>query len=139
MSERHVVLAVLTVRNGYVLQHRDDHPGIPWPGHWGLFGGGVERGESPIHAIKREIREELCLDVLAWRRLWVFINYSPFWDRIYHCTTFAADITDMWQAHVLGEGQETGVFPLHALPQPIVSAAAALIERYDEMMMRGER
>ena len=46
-------------REGRVLmQLRDDRPGIAAPGHWGLFGGGVEPGEDLVEAAVREFREE---------------------------------------------------------------------------------
>ena len=136
MDDPRVALAILTVRRGYVLQHRDDRPTLPWPGHWSLFGGGIEPGERPADAIRREIREELKLEVPAWAELWTFVNYSPFWDRLYRCTAFAADVTDLWDAHVLSEGQATGVFSPDGLPHPMVPAASALIERYDDLSKR---
>ena len=46
-----------------VLQLRDDKPDIPHPGHWGLWGGRVEAGESPLEGAAREICEELTLNV----------------------------------------------------------------------------
>jgi ADP-ribose pyrophosphatase YjhB (NUDIX family) len=37
---------------------RDNKPNILYPGKWGNFGGGVEKGEAPLEAIKREVKEE---------------------------------------------------------------------------------
>jgi NDP-sugar pyrophosphorylase family protein len=53
------VSAILVNREGKVLlQHRDDNPAIRYPGHWALFGGSIEPGESPHAAARREIFEE---------------------------------------------------------------------------------
>lgn len=30
---------------------------------WGYFGGGIEEGESPLDAVIRETKEELCVDL----------------------------------------------------------------------------
>lgn len=45
----------------YLLQLRDNIPTIPYPDHWGLFGGSVESGESDEQALLREIDEEISL------------------------------------------------------------------------------
>lgn len=46
-----------------VLQLRDDIPTISHPGHWSIWSGREEEGESPIEAATREVREELTLNV----------------------------------------------------------------------------
>jgi 8-oxo-dGTP pyrophosphatase MutT (NUDIX family) len=52
--------ALITTPDGrYLLQHRDDLPQIWYPNHWGLFGGGIEAGESPEDALRRELMEEI--------------------------------------------------------------------------------
>lgn len=54
------VAAVIVDEYGrYLLQQRDDKPGIFYPAHWGLFGGGIEPGESDEQALRRELLEEL--------------------------------------------------------------------------------
>jgi 8-oxo-dGTP pyrophosphatase MutT (NUDIX family) len=58
------VAAIIRVEgNGYLLQLRDSKPEIWYPGHWGLFGGAIEPGEAPFDALKRELREELELEI----------------------------------------------------------------------------
>ena len=56
----------LIIENGegeVLLQLRDNIPVIPWPDCWGTFGGQVEEGETPLEAMRREIREELDLEI----------------------------------------------------------------------------
>ena len=62
-----VAAILITVDRCYLLQLRDDIPGIWYPGHWGLFGGSVDAGESDIEALRRELREEIELDLDAQR------------------------------------------------------------------------
>ena len=68
----------------YLLQLRDNKPGIFFPGHWGAFGGGVESGEQSVNALRRELEEELGLTVAELR---------PF-------TRFEFDLTSMGFARV---------------------------------------
>ena len=56
--------AVIVLDDGrYLLQLRDQKPGIFYPGHWGLFGGAIDANETPVMALARELREEIGLEV----------------------------------------------------------------------------
>jgi 8-oxo-dGTP diphosphatase len=57
-----VALALLEREGRWLLQLRDDVPGIVAPGHWGLFGGHLDPGETPEQALRRELLEEI-----AWQ------------------------------------------------------------------------
>ena len=54
------VAALLVLPDGrYIMQLRDIKSHIFYPGHWGLFGGAVDEGETELTALKRELFEEL--------------------------------------------------------------------------------
>jgi 8-oxo-dGTP pyrophosphatase MutT (NUDIX family) len=58
----HAAVALIILEDGrYLVQLRDQMPGIFYPGHWGLFGGAMEPGETPETAVTRELEEELGL------------------------------------------------------------------------------
>src|SRR5579872_492447 len=58
-SEIAAAALMVTGDGRYLMQRRDDAPWLRVPGHWCLFGGGVESGESAEQAMLRELAEEL--------------------------------------------------------------------------------
>jgi ADP-ribose pyrophosphatase YjhB (NUDIX family) len=58
MQELTIAMALIEQGNSYVLQRRGSNPQIGAAGLLGCFGGKVETGEDPLHAIAREISEE---------------------------------------------------------------------------------
>lgn len=54
-----VAIAILQQDNRFLMQLRDNIPGIVYPGCWGFFGGHLELGESPEVAVRRELQEEI--------------------------------------------------------------------------------
>ena len=64
LAPKDAVAALIVLEDGrYLLQQRDDIPGIFYPGYWGLFGGAIEAGESAADALVREVHEELAFQV----------------------------------------------------------------------------
>lgn len=53
------LLLLLNSKNELFIQDRRGHK----KPDWGYFGGSIEEGETPLEAILREAKEELCLDL----------------------------------------------------------------------------
>jgi 8-oxo-dGTP diphosphatase len=88
---------------------RDDRPGIPYPGHWDLPGGGREGQESPEDCALRETREEVGLDVPPSRLVWTRRYQRPrgaVWFFAAHLPSGAAG-----QIRFGSEGQEWQLMP----------------------------
>jgi 8-oxo-dGTP pyrophosphatase MutT (NUDIX family) len=54
-----VAIAIIQSQDRFLMQLRDNIPGIRHPGCWGFFGGHLEPGETPEEAVKRELFEEI--------------------------------------------------------------------------------
>lgn len=73
--------AILKNNTGKMLFQLRDENGKN-PNTWGIFGGGIKKDESPSAAIKRELKEELGIDISVSSIQKVhtipFINYYVF-------------------------------------------------------------
>lgn len=72
---RQVVLAALIARGKLLVERRQ--AGVSFAGQWGCPGGKVERGEGPLEALRREIREELCIEVLGEAPVIAYCTLAP--------------------------------------------------------------
>lgn len=68
----HGAKLILFIGDRLLVLERDHTPGISWPGHLDLPGGGREGTEGPLDCALRETREEVGLDVghdqICWNR-----------------------------------------------------------------------
>lgn len=62
--------AALFCQGRLLVYLRDTHPGLPWPGHWDLPGGGREGDETPEDCLLREVEEEFGLRLPVTRLEW---------------------------------------------------------------------
>ena len=56
-------------KRGYLLQLRDNNARCYYPDHWGLFGGHLNKNETFLKAIRREVKEETGLDIKVGRKI----------------------------------------------------------------------
>lgn len=101
--------AVLVMADQYILQLRDNKPEISAAGQWSLFGGMKDNGETPLKAIKREIKEELLIEP-SFKYLWLTDYYDAFVKTYVRTFFFEADVENIWKNHKLMEGQAAGIF-----------------------------
>jgi mutator protein MutT len=121
------VAGVILYREGRVLlQHRDDNPAIRWPGAWAIFGGGVEEGETPEAAARREIQEELGLALDGPLALILHQHY-PDRERFIYAALLPLPPT----ALVLREGQGMALVSASELDQyPIIPIHREILDRF---------
>lgn len=65
------------VHNGKILlMLRDNLPFIAAPNTWSPPGGGIDEGETPDQAVRRELQEEICMvpAQLEYMGMWKFEN-----------------------------------------------------------------
>jgi 8-oxo-dGTP pyrophosphatase MutT (NUDIX family) len=63
MRKLEIALAMLRQGDDYLLQQRGNIPEIGGAGLIGCFGGKIESNETPAHAVAREVKEEVSIDI----------------------------------------------------------------------------
>lgn len=118
LTPGNAAVALIVLDDGrYLCQLRSQIPGIFYPDHWGLFGGAVEPGESPEAGLKRELQEELALEIdideyfTEFTFDFSFRGLSKVWRR-YYLVPMKCSNLGLLQ---LGEGREFKAFTAQGL------------------------
>ena len=127
--ERSYVGALLVDTNGKLIaQQRDDTPGITNPGMVSLFGGTSHESESPIETLRRELEEELELEVNSRNLLLQTVKHENGTNvacSIYIVTGVDAEKLKLHE----GAGFATGT-PEELLSRPVTSVTQQAIEAF---------
>lgn len=103
MGRKEVAIAILYRDNKFLMQLRDDIPGIAYPGHWAFFGGHIEPNEAPEDALLRELLEEIGY-VPASPSFFGYYSEDNVLRHVYH-----APLTVELDRLILGEGWDMGL------------------------------
>ena len=103
-----VTAVLVNPQNQILLYKRDNNPNIAFPGCWSTLGGLVETGETPKQAIKRELLEEIELNIAV--EFWKVYErpYSPHTTIIQH--VFIGQLNKPAREITLNEGQRIAYF-----------------------------
>jgi ADP-ribose pyrophosphatase YjhB (NUDIX family) len=113
LTAANAVVGLMILDDGrYLMQLRSQAPSIFYPGHWGLFGGAVEPGETAEEALARELREELAVEIAGASYFTEFTfdfsycGQGKVWRRYYRIELGMNAMDKM----ILGEGSAMGAF-----------------------------
>ena len=88
----HAAVGVIQRHDGLVLL-AERPVGKPWTGYWEFPGGKIEEGETPEYALKRELQEELGIEVTSqYPWLTRTFNYSAKYDSKGHLESHAKTV-----------------------------------------------
>lgn len=114
------VTVVVTNLGGDVLLLRHSYG----PAVWALPGGGLRRGEDPLECARREVREELGIELARLEPVTVLeevLSGSP------HTAHIFAGVCDRQPRPDRREVVEARFFPSHSLPEPLGRTTRARI------------
>lgn len=117
-----VAVGILVRPDGHLLlASRPD--GKPYAGYWEFPGGKLEPGETVAHALRRELHEELGIDIGSVHP-WVVrvFDYPHALVRLHFCRVFG------WRGEPHArERQRFGFYALDALPAPLLPATVPVL------------
>lgn len=95
---------------------RDNKPEIAYPNYWSEIGGEIEKGESPIEALKREIDEEIICKIYDIE----FVGEIFILAEDCKLILFKGKVIDRLEDIKLYEGQKLGLFEFQELENLLI-------------------
>ena len=106
--------AIITYKDKYLLQLRDNKKNIFFPGFWGLFGGRLDKNELHSKTIMREIKEETNLNIKVIKKI-LTVDFSMIGlKKERNIIYFDCKILNNKKI-ILSEGQKYNFFPFNQI------------------------
>ena len=122
---------LLDSQGRYLLGQRPE--GKPYAGYWEVTGGKIEKGESVFEALKRELQEELGIEITSSEELTVLEHDYP-----HAYVRLHVSVIRQWSGTPVGcEGQALSWELLAAKTpsvEPLLPAAWPMLERLRELL-----
>jgi 8-oxo-dGTP diphosphatase len=83
--KKNAIAVIVNNENKILLLKRADEEDTWMPNKWALVGGGVEKGETPEKAVKREIQEETGLDVKKFVNSFTIQRHKSSIEHVFAC------------------------------------------------------
>lgn len=103
--------------NKILLALRDNKQSIPYPNHWDEIGGRIEESETPLAALKREIKEEISCEIFNIELIGITSDNNS-QCKIY---LFRGEFREKLENLHLSEGQKLGLFSFEELKYLLIS------------------
>jgi 8-oxo-dGTP diphosphatase len=122
---------LLDTQGRYLLGQRPE--GKPYAGYWEAPGGKIEKGESVFEALKRELQEELGIEIESSEELTVLEHDYP-----HAYVRLHVSVIRQWSGTPVGcEGQALSWEPISAKTpsvEPLLPAAWPMLERLRDLL-----
>jgi 8-oxo-dGTP diphosphatase len=92
--KKNAVAAIVNNDNKFLLLKRADNKDYWMPNKWSLVGGGIEKGETPLQAVKREIKEETDLDIDKFVKTFSIQRHPDSIEHVFACR-YGGESTDI--------------------------------------------
>lgn len=135
IRDHHIAVVLVRDQQGQLLMQHRDGAAYAWPHKWGLPGGGIEPGETPEEAARRELEEETGLKVNGDLKLFWESNLpaGPLPGVYRQWYVYSAQTQASQEDIVLGEGQAMVFTPLErVLDLDLIPTIRLIVERFLE-------